>query len=268
MTESQPPERQDDARPVLVERPEPNVVLIRLNRPQARNALNTATRQALAEAFAACHDDESVRAIVLTGDAQAFAAGADLREFREASAVDIARGRAERYWKTVAATPQPVIAAVNGYALGGGMELAMLADIIVAGESASFGQPEVRVGIMPGAGGTQRLTRAVGKYAAMRICLTGKPIDAAEAHRLGLVAEVVPDAEVLDTALAMARSLAKLPPLALQATKEAILQAENTSLEAGLALERRALQVLFASQDKAEGMQAFLDKRKPDFTGS
>jgi enoyl-CoA hydratase/carnithine racemase len=255
-------------RPVLSDRPEAGVALIRINRPEVRNALNTETRKALAEAFAACHEDESVRAIVLTGNEEAFAAGADLGEFREASAIDIARGRAEKYWKTVSATPQPIIAAVNGFALGGGMELAMMADIIVAGEGATFGQPEVRIGIMPGAGGTQRLTRAVGKFNAMRICLSGKTFDGAEAYRMGLASQLVPDAEVLSSALDLARSLAKLPPLALQATKEAILQSENTSLEAGLAMERRALQVLFASQDKAEGMTAFFEKRKPSYSGS
>ncbi len=252
---------------VVVDRPEDGIVRIRINRPTVRNALNTAVRRGLAEAFAACHEDEDVRAIVMTGDETAFAAGADLKEFLEQDAVDIARGRTERFFRTVAATPQPVIAAVSGYALGGGMELAMTADIIVAGESAEFGQPEVRVGIMPGAGGTQRLTRAVGKYHAMRLCLTGKPVGAREAFQMGLVSEVVPDGEVEEAALKMARSLAKLPPLALRATKEAILQAENTSLEAGLALERRALQVLFATADKAEGMGAFFDKRKPTFSG-
>lgn len=257
----------EETGPVVVERPEDGVVRIRLDRPAVRNALNHAARQGLAEAFAACHEDDTVRAIVLAGDQSAFAAGADLNEFREQDAVDIARGRWERYFRTIAATPQPVVAAVNGHALGGGMELAMLADIIVAGEGARFGQPEVRVGIMPGAGGTQRLTRAVGKFHAMRLCLTGKPIDAREAHAIGLVSEVVPDGEVEETALALARSLAKLPQLALRATKEAILHAENMSLEAGLAMERRSLQVLFASADKREGMEAFFEKRKPDFKG-
>lgn len=261
------PEDAHSDRPVLVERPDEGVVVVRLNRPGARNALNLETRRGLADAFAACHEDEGVRAIVLTGNADAFAAGADLREFLDQDAVDIARGRVERFFRTIAQTPQPVIAAVSGYALGGGMELAMMADIIIAGEGAQFGQPEVRVGIMPGAGGTQRLTRAVGKFQAMRICLTGKPFSAREALAIGLVSEVVPDGEVEEAALAMARSLATLPPLALRATKEAILQAENTSLEAGLAMERRMLQVLFASRDKQEGMSAFFEKRKPDFRG-
>jgi enoyl-CoA hydratase/carnithine racemase len=253
---------------VLTERPEDGVVLVRINRPEARNALNLATRTALAAAFEGLHDDPSVRAIVLTGNEQAFAAGADLREFIDAGAVEMLRRRAERYWNAVARTPQPVIAAINGYALGGGLELAMCCDVIIAGESAQLGQPEVRVGIMPGAGGTQRLTRAVGKFHAMRLCLTGRPISASEACQIGLVSQVVPDAEVVAAAVAMARDLARLPPLALLQVKEAVLAAQDASLEAGLALERKACQLLFASADKREGMQAFFDKRQPDFKGA
>ncbi|MDJ0951800.1 MAG: enoyl-CoA hydratase-related protein [Alphaproteobacteria bacterium] len=256
-----------DAPLILTDRPEDGIIVVRINRPEARNALNTPTRQALAEAFEAIHADASVRAVVLTGDEQAFAAGADLREFIDANPVEMMKRRSERYWATVARTPQPVIAAINGYALGGGLELAMCADIIIAGESAQLGQPEVRVGVMPGAGGTQRLTRAVGKFQAMRLCLTGRPISADEALRMGLVSQVVPDAEVCETALMTARDIARLPPLAVLQIKEAIVQGENTSLEAGLTLERKAFQLLFASQDKREGMQAFFDKRKPEFTG-
>jgi len=177
------------------------------------------------------------------------------------------RRRSERYWQSVARTPQPVIAAINGYALGGGLELAMCCDILIAGEGAQLGQPEVRVGIMPGAGGTQRLTRAIGKFQAMRLCLTGRPVGAAEALAMGLVSQVVPDAEVLDVALKTARDLARLPPLALLQIKEAILAGEDASLETALTLERKAFQLLFASADKREGMQAFFDKRKPDFKG-
>ncbi len=256
-----------DAPLILTDRPEDGIVVVRINRPEARNALNTPTRQALAEAFEDIHADAGVRAVVLTGDEQAFAAGADLREFIDANPVEMMKRRSERYWATVARTPQPVIAAINGYALGGGLELAMCADIIIAGEGAQLGQPEVRVGVMPGAGGTQRLTRAVGKFQAMRLCLTGRPIGADEALRMGLVSQVVPDAEVYETALKTARDIARLPPLAVLQIKEAIVQGENTSLEAGLTLERKAFQLLFASQDKREGMQAFFDKRKPEFTG-
>ncbi len=256
-----------DAPLILIDRPEDGVVVVRINRPEARNALNTPTRQALAEAFEDIHADASVRAVVLTGDEQAFAAGADLREFIDANPVEMMKRRSERYWATVARTPQPVIAAINGYALGGGLELAMCADIIIAGEGAQLGQPEVRVGVMPGAGGTQRLTRAVGKFQAMRLCLTGRPIGADEALRMGLVSQVVPDAEVFETALKTARDIARLPPLAILQIKEAIVQGESASLETGLTLERKAFQLLFASQDKHEGMQAFFDKRKPEFTG-
>jgi enoyl-CoA hydratase/carnithine racemase len=253
---------------VLVERPEDGVALVRINRPEARNALNMATRKALAAAFEGLHDDASVRAIVLTGNEQAFAAGADLKEFVDADAVDMLRRRAERYWNAIARTPQPVIAAINGYALGGGLELAMCCDIIIAGEGAQLGQPEVRVGIMPGAGGTQRLTRAVGKFHAMRLCLTGRPIVAAEAYQIGLVSQVVPDGEVMAAALEMARDLARLPPLAVMQIKEAILAGQDASLETGLMLERKAFQLLFASADKREGMQAFFEKRQPNFKGA
>lgn len=252
---------------VLSERPEDGVAVIRINRPEARNALNMATRKALAAAFEGLHADPSVRAIVLTGNEQAFAAGADLKEFIDAGAIDLLQRRAERYWNTVARTPQPVIAAINGYALGGGLELAMCCDVIIAGESAQLGQPEVRVGIMPGAGGTQRLTRAVGKFHAMRLCLTGRPTSATEAYQIGFVSQVVPDAEVWDAALTMARDLARLPPLAVMQIKEAILAGQDASLEAALMLERKAFQLLFASADKREGMQAFFEKRPPNFKG-
>jgi enoyl-CoA hydratase len=257
-----------ETQPVLTERPEDGVVLIRINRPEARNALNMATRKALAAVFEKLHDDSSVRAIVLTGNDQAFAAGADLKEFIDAGPIELLQRRSERYWSTVARTPQPVIAAINGYALGGGLELAMCCDVIIAGESAQLGQPEVRVGIMPGAGGTQRLTRAVGKFHAMRLCLTGRPISAAEAHQIGLVSQVVADAEVVDAARSMARDVARLPPLAVMQIKEAILAGQDAGLEAGLMLERKAFQLLFASADKREGMQAFLEKRQPNFRGA
>ncbi|MEO0429757.1 MAG: enoyl-CoA hydratase-related protein [Pseudomonadota bacterium] len=252
---------------VLLERPEDGVALVRLNRPEALNALNMALRKELAAVFSALHDDRSVRAVVLTGNEKAFAAGADLREFAEADAVEIMARRSERYWKTVAETPQPVIAAISGYAMGGGLELAMACDLIVVGEEAQLGQPEVRVGIMPGAGGTQRLTRAVGKFNAMRMCLTGKPVTGPEALRMGLACECVPDAEVEAAAVKMALGIARMPPFAAQAVKEAIVQGESASLEAGLMLERKAFQLLFATEDRREGMAAFLEKRRPDFKG-
>jgi enoyl-CoA hydratase/carnithine racemase len=176
--------------------------------------------------------------------------------------------RSERYWKTVAETPQPVIAAIAGYAMGGGLELAMACDLIVVGEEAQLGQPEIRVGIMPGAGGTQRLTRAVGKFQAMRMCLTGKPVTGREAFAMGLASDCVPDAEVETTAVKTAVSIARMPPFAARAVKEAIVHGESASLEAGLLLERKAFQLLFATEDRREGMAAFLEKRKPDFRGA
>ena len=257
-----------EQQPVVLEKRPDGIAIVKIVRPVALNALNLATRKALAEAFAGLQDDPEVRCIVLTGDEKAFAAGADLKEMADADAVEIMKRRTERYWQTVARTPQPIIAAIQGFALGGGLELAMICDIVVAGENAQLGQPEVRVGIIPGAGGTQRLTRAVGKFQAMRLCLTGRPISGREAYEIGLASLAVPDGEVMETALKMAEGIAKLPPLAVASVKEAILHGENASLESGLALERKAFQLLFATQDRREGMAAFIEKRKPKFTGS
>lgn len=252
---------------VVLERPHPHVAVLRLNRPQARNALNLALRETLARHFTELGDDAGTRAIVLTGGDTIFAAGADLRDMAERTPIELLLRRSERLWQAVAACPKPVIAAVNGYAFGGGCELAMHADIIVAGEGASFGQPEVKVGIMPGAGGTQRLVRAVGKFRAMKILMTGDPFTAAEALAMGLASEVVPDAEVFERALTLARKIAAMPPLAVLQIKETVLAGEDASLEAGLLLERKAFQLLFASADQKEGMHAFLEKRKPEFEG-
>lgn len=243
------------------------VAVVRLNRPDALNALNIAARKALAETFQALGDDEAVRAIVLTGDDKAFAAGADITEFVDTSAVEMVRRRTERYWRAVAEVPQPVIAAICGYAMGGGLELAMACDIIVAAEDAQLGQPEIRVGIMPGAGGTQRLTRAVGKFRAMRMCLTGKPVTGREAYEMGLASDCVPAAEVMETALKHASTIARMPPLSARFVKECIVNGESASLEAGLLMERRAFQLTFAAEDRREGMTAFLEKRRPDFKG-
>jgi enoyl-CoA hydratase len=183
---------------VLLERPAPGVALLRLNRPEARNALNLTVRRMLGDHFRTLGTDVETRCIVLTGNAEVFAAGADIRDMVEATPVDLILRNTHLLWQAIAECPKPIIAAVNGYALGGGCELAMHADMIVAGESASFGQPEIRVGIMPGAGGTQRLTRAVGKFKAMKMVLTGQPVSARDADAMGLVTEVVPDAKVED----------------------------------------------------------------------
>ena len=252
---------------VLLERPAPDIAVVRLNRPDVRNALNMAVRQQLADHFTALGVDESTRCIILTGGEKVFAAGADLRDMVDRTPVDLLLRRSEKLWQPIASCPKPVIAAVNGYALGGGCELAMHADIIIAGEGASFGQPEVRVGIMPGAGGTQRLTRAVGKYRAMRMLLTGEPVPARDALAMGLVSEVVPDDEVIDAALRVAKTIAALPPLAVMQIKEAVLAGQDASLDAAMTIERKAFQLLFATADQKEGMRAFLEKRKPDFQG-
>jgi enoyl-CoA hydratase/carnithine racemase len=252
---------------VLLERPADDIAVIRLNRPEVRNALNMAVRQQLADHFAALGADEVTRCIIVTGGEKVFAAGADLRDMVDRTPVDLMMRRSEKLWQPIASCPKPVIAAVNGYALGGGCELAMHADIIIAGEGASFGQPEVRVGIMPGAGGTQRLTRAVGKFRAMRMLMTGEPVPARDALAMGLVSEVVPDGEVFDAALRVAKTIASLPPLAIMQIKEAVLAGQDVSLDAAVLIERKAFQLLFSTMDQKEGMRAFLEKRKPDFQG-
>ncbi len=259
--------RDEPEQVVLVERPAEGVALLRLNRPEALNALNQAVRDALAHHFQTLGGDETVRAIVLTGNEAAFAAGADLKAMADAGAIDMLLRETQRAWQAIAQCPKPVIAAVTGYALGGGCELAMHCDIIIAGESASFGQPEIRVGIMPGAGGTQRLTRAIGKFKTMKMVLLGDPVPAREAEAMGLVSEVVPDAEVVARAVAMATKIARMPPLAVRQIKEVVLAGQDTSLDAGLMLERKAFQLLFASEDQKEGMRAFIEKRRPTFKG-
>ena len=253
--------------PVLVEHAAQAVVLLRLNRPEARNALNNAVRGALAGHFRDFGEDSTTRCIVLTGDAKAFAAGADLKEVAALGAREMMQTGVRRLWKAIADCPKPVIAAVNGFALGGGCELAMHADIIVAGEGARFGQPELGVGVIPGGGGTQRLVRAVGKFRAMKMLLTGEMVDARQALEMGLVSEVVPDADVLDRALALARRIAELPPIAVMLCKEVVLTGQDCPLDAALSLERKAFELLFATEDQKEGMRAFAEKRKPDFQG-
>jgi enoyl-CoA hydratase len=252
---------------VLVERPAEGVALIRINRPEVRNALNMEVRRLLAKHVTEVAEEEAVRCIVITGNEKAFAAGADIKEMANAGTIDMLRRGTLRLWSTIASCPKPVIAAVNGFALGGGCELAMTCDIIIAGESARFGQPEIKIGIIPGGGGTQRLARAAGKYKAMRYVLTGDIFDARTAHDMGLVSELVADAEVEKRAVEMAKQIAELPPLALEQAKEAVLRGMDASLETGLALEAKAIQLLFSSEDQKEGMAAFIEKRKPRFTG-
>jgi enoyl-CoA hydratase len=252
---------------VLLERPAEGVALLRINRPEARNALNLEVRKHLARHLTELGEDAATRAIVLTGNEKSFAAGADIKEMAGAGTIEMLQRGVHKLWRTIAACPKPVIAAVNGFALGGGCELAMTCDIIIAGESAKFGQPEVKIGIIPGGGATQRLTRAVGKYKAMRYILSGDAFSAAEAFEMGLVCEIVPDAEVERRAVALARQIAELPPLAVQLAKEAVLAGMEAPLTAALALEAKSAQMLFSSQDQKEGMRAFIEKRKPKFSG-
>ncbi|MAZ16786.1 MAG: enoyl-CoA hydratase [Ahrensia sp.] len=252
---------------VLKDTPSPSIGLLTLNRPDARNALSFELRQELIDGLAEFAEDEAIRCVILTGGNEIFAAGADLRQLGETNSIDMMRIGAERYWLAISAFPKPLIAAVNGFALGGGFELAMHADIIIAGESARFGLPEVKVGLIPGAGGTQRLPRAIGKFAAMRFLLTGDTMSAEKAERLGLVSEVVADSAVLTTALDIAGRIAQRAPLAVRQAKEAVLSGADVPLDAALKIERKALQLLMSSEDKAEGIASFLEKRPPVFRG-
>jgi enoyl-CoA hydratase len=253
---------------VLVERQEAKrTALVRLNRPKQLNALNGAVMDALCEALEALDRDAAVRAIVVTGNERAFAAGADIGEMADATPVDMLTSNRIGQWDRIRRIGKPVIAAVNGWCLGGGCELAMTLDLILAGEGAKFGQPEINIGVIPGAGGTQRLTRAIGKSRAMEMILTGEPMDAGEAAARGLVARVVADELVVEDALALAATVAGKSPVALRLAKEAVNAAYEMGLTDALAHERRLFYLLFASEDQKEGMAAFLEKRKPDFQG-
>jgi enoyl-CoA hydratase/carnithine racemase len=252
---------------VVREHPGDGVALLRINRPERLNALSMSVREEMAKEFLDITGDPDIRCVVVTGDEKAFAAGADVAELGKRNIIDEAFDRSRIAWAAIEKCPKPIIAAVNGFALGGGCELAMHCDIIIAGEGAKLGQPEVKLGIMPGAGGTQRFLRVAGKFAAMRWVLTGDLLSAADAKALGLVSEVVPDAEVLPHALALAAKFAALPPIAVMAIKESIINGADLPLSAALLLERKAFQLLFATQDKDEGISAFVARRKPQFKG-
>lgn len=244
-----------------------NVGLVTLNRPQALNALNSTVLKELRQAYVAFHADEAVGAIVLTGSERAFAAGADIKEMQPLEFADIYKSDFISGWDEVAKARKPVIAAVSGFALGGGCELAMMCDFIIAAETAKFGQPEITLGVIPGMGGSQRLTRAVGKAKAMDLILTGRMMDAAEAERSGLVSRVVaPPERLIDEALAAAEKIASLSRPSVLMAKEAVNRAFETTLEEGLRFERRLFHSLFATEDQKEGMAAFVEKRKPAFT--
>jgi enoyl-CoA hydratase len=242
------------------------VALIRLNRPQALNALCDQLMEELGRALRGFDDDPDIAAIVLTGSEKAFAAGADIKEMqgRGYPAVYLDDFIGKR-WEAVTHVGKPVIAAVAGYALGGGCELAMMCDIVLAGDNARFGQPEINLGVIPGAGGTQRLTRAVGKSKAMEMVLTGRMMDAAEAERANLVARVVPAADVVEEAMKLGEKIAALSAPAVAMAKEAVNRAFETTLAEGVKFERRVFHALFATEDQKEGMSAFVEKRKPGF---
>jgi enoyl-CoA hydratase len=242
------------------------VGVITLNRPQSLNALNAKLMAELSAAIDAFEADASVGCVVITGSEKAFAAGADIKEMAGKSFLDVFYGDFCADWHRVAHARKPTVAAVAGYALGGGCELAMLCDIIIAADNAKFGQPEIKLGVIPGIGGTQRLTRAVGKAKAMDLILTGRMMDAAEAERSGLVARVVPLASLMDEAMKAAETIAGMSLPSVMVAKEAVNRAFETSLAEGIAYERRVFHSLFATQDQKEGMAAFVDKRPPKFT--
>src|SRR3954468_20585958 len=243
------------------------VTLITLNRPKALNALNSQVLAELIHAFAAYDADDTQRCAVLTGSDRAFAAGADIKEMSDQGFAAMYGSNFFAGWERVTATRKPWIAAVAGYALCGGCEVAMMADFIIAANTAQFGQPEIKLGVTPGMGGSQRLTRAVGKAKAMEMCLTGRMMGADEAERSGLVARVVPADKLLDEAMATAEAIAGMAPLAAIATKEMINAAFETGLAQGIVFERRLFHGLFGTEDQKEGMNAFVDKRKADWTG-
>jgi len=244
------------------------VTLITINRPQALNALSSQVLADLIDAFAAYDADPAQHCAVLTGSEKAFAAGADIKEMSEKAAADFYLEDFFAGWTSrVAATRKPWIAAVAGFALGGGCELAMMADFIIAADTAKFGQPEIKLGVAPGMGGSQRLTRAVGKAKAMEMCLTGRMMDAKEAESSGLVSRIVPAADLLDDALKTAETIASMPPMAAMMNKEMVNLAFETSLAQGLLGERRMFQILTATEDKKEGMAAFVEKRPGNWKG-
>jgi enoyl-CoA hydratase len=243
------------------------VAIITLNRPKVLNALSPELIGELTGALARLDADETIRAVVLTGGPKVFAAGADIADMADRGAVDQLRRDQTGRWAPLAGFSKPLIAAVNGYALGGGCEVALMCDLIVAGETARFGQPEINLGIIPGAGGTQRWPRTAGKYIAMEAMMTGAPVTAERAYELGLVNKLVPAEMTVEVAKRMARQIAEKPPLAVRMAKEAVLKAFETPLAEGLASERKSFYFLFATEDQKEGMHAFLEKRKGAFKG-
>ncbi|HBS77182.1 MAG: 2,3-dehydroadipyl-CoA hydratase [Pseudomonas sp.] len=254
-------------RTLAIDSPRSGVRLITLQRPEALNALNTELLGELAEQLASADADNETRVVVITGSSKAFAAGADINEMAERDLVGVLNDPRIAHWQDICRFSKPMIAAVNGFCLGGGCELAMHADILIAGESARFGQPEINLGIMPGAGGTQRLLRAVGKSLAMQMVLAGQQIDARHALRAGLVSEVTQPELTVERAVVVASLIAEKAPLAVRLAKEALLKAQDTDLATGLRFERHAFTLLAGTADRNEGIRAFSEKRRPVFIG-
>lgn len=252
---------------LIIESREDAVAVLELNRPQVLNALNTALIDELVAVLERLQEDERIRVIVLTGNERAFAAGADIGEMADSTLAEMKKRNQFLPWDQLTRFNKPLIAAVQGYALGGGCELAMSCDIIVASEKAVFGQPEIKLGVMPGAGGTQRFTKALGKARAMQLLLTGENLSAKEAYERGLVSALVPDDAVMKEAMALARRIARMPPIAAALIKEAVYKALDTPTQVGMDFERNAFYMCFGTEDRKEGMQAFQEKRTPYFTG-
>jgi enoyl-CoA hydratase len=270
MPDDGPDNRSADKPRIRVGRPDgyDGVALVTLDRPEVLNALDYRTLGELTDALEELDGDESVRCVVITGAGdRAFAAGADIKEMADATPITLSVANNFARWERIRRIRVPIIAAVRGFALGGGSELAMACDMVVAADDATFGQPEIKIGIIPGAGGTQRMTRALGKAKAMELILTGRNLSAKEAYERGLVSQVVAREETLNEALKLAAEVASMPPLAVRAAKEAVNRAHELSLEAGLEFERRNFFMLFASDDQKEGMAAFVEKRKPTWKG-
>ena len=252
---------------ILIHHPADGVGLIQINRPDKRNALNYATLKEIAAALTTYASEESIHVVIITGDERAFAAGADVTEMVDKSTVDAAKSDRPQFWKTLRHFPKPLIAAVSGWCLGGGNELAMSCDMIVASETARFGQPEINLAIIPGAGGTQRLTRAVGKAVTMEMVLAGRFLSAQEALGLGLINSIHPPELYLDKAISLASQIAAKAPIALQLAKDSVQKAFELTLEEGLIYEQRNHQFLYSTEDKVEGISAFLEKRPPNWKG-